>query len=108
MEEKLVKRLVTSLKCATCGQCYKEDDVTILGHHEDLWFLGAFCPTCRARYLVAAVIKEANRIELVSDLAEAEISKFEKMGEPTADDVLDMHNFLRDFDGDFSRFFSRR
>lgn len=108
MEEKLVKKLVTSLKCTTCGRCYEEEDVNILGHYEDLWFLGAFCPTCRARYLVAAVIKEAKKTEPVSDLTALEVSKFEKVDEPTADDVLDMHNFLRNFDGDFSRCFGRR
>lgn len=108
VEEDFVKRLVTSLKCGICGRCYKADDINILGHQQDLWFLGAFCPTCRTRYLVAAVIKGDKAIELVTDLTETELSKFENRGKPIADDMLDMHNFFKNFNGDFSRLFSQK
>ena len=38
MEERLIKKLMTSTKCAVCGQHYEVDDVSILGQQEDLWF----------------------------------------------------------------------
>jgi len=39
MEERIVKKLMTSVKCTSCGQKYEMRDVKILGNHEDLYFL---------------------------------------------------------------------
>ena len=108
MEESLVKRLIASIKCAVCGQRYKVDDISVLGHQDDLWFLGAFCSACHTRCLVAAVIKEDKVLKVITDLTEAELDKFRNVAGLTEDDVLDMHNFLKDFDGDFSRLFEQK
>ena len=108
MKENLIKRLMTSVKCGVCGQGYEVDNVNVLGHQEDMWFLSAFCPACHTRYLVAAVIKEGKVPEVITDLTEAELDKFRKMGRVTADEVLDVHSFLKGFDGDFSQLFSQK
>ena len=107
MEESLVKRLMASIKCAVCGQRYRVDDINVLGHHEDLWFLSASCPACHTRCLVAAVIREGRLPEVTTDLTKAELDRFRNMSRVTTDDVLDMHNFLKGFDGDFSQLFSQ-
>ena len=108
MEEALIKRVMTSIKCGVCGQHYEPDNISILGHQEDLWFLRVFCSACHTQYLVAAVIREGKVPEVVTDLTEAELDKFRSAGRLTADEVLDMHNFLKAFDGDFSRLFGRK
>ncbi len=108
MEEGLIKRLMTSLKCGVCGQGYEVANINVLGHNEDLWFLSAICPACHTRCLVAAVIKEGKVPEVITDLTEAELDKFKNAGSLTDDEVLDMHNFLKGFDGNFSRLFSQR
>ena len=107
MEEGLIKRLMASIKCGVCGQRYEVDNINILGQQEDLWFLSASCPACHTRCLVAAVIREGRVPEVTADLTEAELNRFMNVGKATADEVLDMHNFLKDFDGDFSRLFSQ-
>ena len=107
MEEGLIKRLMASIKCGVCGQGYEVGNINVLGHHEDLWFLSAFCPACHTRCLVAAVIKEGRVPEVITDLTEAELDKFKNEGSLTADEVLDMHDFLKDFDGEFSQLFSQ-
>ena len=106
MEEKLIKKFMTSIKCSVCGQRYGVGDVKVLGHQEDLWFLKVSCSGCQTKCLVAAVIKENETTEVITDLAEAERDKFKKMGKLTADEVLDMHSFLKGFDGDFSLLFN--
>jgi len=105
MEEKLIKRFMTSIKCTVCGQHYRVDNVSVLGHQEDLWFMSVFCPDCQTRCLVAAVVKEGEKPEVITDLTGAELDKFREMDRLTADEVLDMHRFLKDFDGDFARLF---
>ncbi len=108
MEEKLIKRFMTSIKCSVCQQRYEIDNVKVLGHQEDLWFLSVFCPACQTQCLVAAVIKEGKMPKVTTDLTEAELDKFMKMDRLTADEVLDMHSFLKDFDGDFFQLFNQK
>jgi hypothetical protein len=43
---------------------------------------------------------------LITDLTEWEYAKFREMAVVGADDVLDLHSFLKDFNGDFSALFS--
>ncbi len=108
VNESIIKKLMSSIKCVVCGQRYKEDGIKILGHQEDLWFLGASCSACHTRCLVAAVIKGNMAPEVITDLTEAEQEKFRNMDRLTADEVLDMHNLLKDFDGDIPRLFSHK
>jgi len=108
MEETFVKRLMASIKCTVCGQCYETDNISVLGHHEDLWFLKTLCSACHNQCLVAVVVKEGSVPEVVTDLTEAELDRFGEVGVLTADEMLDMHNFLKDFGGDFSQLFSRQ
>jgi len=68
--------------------------------------LSAICPTCHTRSLIAVIVKEGKEPEVVTDLTEAELDRFRSAGKLTGDDVLDMHNFLKNFGGDFSRLFS--
>ncbi len=106
MDEGLIKRLIATIKCGICGQPYKGKNVRILGHRDDLWFLSVFCPACGSQGLVAAVIKEGQLPHLITDLTEAEQAKFRELEPVDADDLLDIHNFLRSFEGDFARLFS--
>jgi len=108
VEEGIVKRLMTSVRCSACGQYYQMDGIDVLGHEEELWFLRVSCPSCHTQYLVAAIIEEERAPEAITDLSQDELEKFRNMGRLTLDDVLDMHNFLKGFDGDFSRLFSQK
>jgi len=108
VEEIFVKRLMASIKCSVCEQHYETNNISVIGHHEELWFLRAFCSACHTQYLVAAIIEEDRMPELVIDLTEAELDKFRNMDVPTAEEMLDMHNFLKNFNGDFSRLFNQR
>ena len=103
VNESIIKRLMSSVKCAVCEQCYEENSIKIIGHQEDLWFLSVFCSACHSRFLVAAVIKEDMAPKVITDLTEAEQEKFRNIDKLIANDVLDMHNFLKDFDGDLSQ-----
>jgi len=104
MDDDLVKRLLTTLKCGLCGQRYDASHIQVLGHRGDLWFLSVLCPGCRSQGLVAAVIREGGT-PLITDLTPEEMERFALQSAPGADDILDLHRFLQDFDGDFHRLF---
>ena len=107
MKEGLIKVLMSSIKCGACGQHYEVGNIDVLGHREELWFLKALCSSCHTHCLVAAIVKEDKMPEVVTDLTEAELDKFVDMGVVDTDDVLDMHSFLKNFDGEFSRLFGQ-
>ncbi|HJW87851.1 MAG TPA: hypothetical protein VJ565_00045 [Dehalococcoidia bacterium] len=105
MDDSLVKRLMATLKCGVCSQRYESDNVRVLGHRDELWFLSVFCPGCHSQGLVAAVIKEGKAPEVITDLTPEELEQFSREVSVGSNDLLDLHNFLRDFDGDFQRLF---
>jgi hypothetical protein len=106
MDENLIKKLLSNMKCTVCGRHYELANVNVLGHQENMWFLSVFCPACSSQGLVAAVIKEGKISEIVTELTEAERSKFANVPPIGADDLLDMHAFLKEFEGDFSSLFN--
>jgi ferredoxin len=107
VEERLIKKLMASMKCDSCGRHYESYNIDILGHREDMWFLRVLCSTCHTQCLVAAVVREEKVPAALNDLTAAEINghRREKI---EIDDVLDMHNFLIDFNGDFSKLFGQK
>lgn len=89
--------LVSQIKCSKCGQQLQPNNVHVLGQQDDLWFLNVFCGGCQTQALVAALVRETAK---VVDEHPVETESV------TADDTLDMHNFLKTFDGDFSTLFA--
>ena len=107
MEERLIKKLMTSIGCDFCGQHYEMSGIDIIGHREDLWFLNVSCPAWHTRCLMAAVVKESRMSGEVVGPAEEASGRFDKNA-IDVDDVLSMHVFLKDFDGDFSRLLAQK
>jgi len=89
---------MSAIRCSKCGCSYEPKSVHILGHEEGMWFLRAFCSACSSESFMAAIIEEKAGKELVVGLARPEmIINHDAL---TSDDVLDMHNFLKEYNGD--------
>lgn len=101
MNPRFLKRLASTLRCPNCSHRYQPENTRILGHQGEVWFLGLACPTCHTRSLVAAVIGKGE----ASDLTEREWEAFKDKETISADEVLDLHEFLKDFGGDFADLF---
>ena len=95
------------MKCSVCGKRYEAANVNVLSRQEDMWFLSVFCSSCRTHGLVAAVVTQGKPAPLETDLTEAEYSNFSNRSAVGTDDVLDIHNFLKDFSGHFADLFSK-
>jgi hypothetical protein len=110
-----VRRIVLSVveDCVHCRQRFSLDDMRVVGRNGNLWVLAVRCPECASQSFVAAVVGEhddGTTIEAAAiDLIEEEDVEQAGGAEPVSvDDVLDMHEYLEEFDGDFLRLFSRR
>ncbi len=108
MNERLIKKLVSTVKCNVCGAHYEINNIEIVGHQDGTWFLNIFCPTCDRESFVAAIIKKEKAQEIITDLTEEEFNAPVRAKLINSDDLLDLHNFLKKFDGDFIQLFGRR
>jgi len=104
----IVRHLIASIPCAVCQHCYEPDDVRIVEHHGEIWVVAVQCDHCGTQGLVFAVIQEGEKPEIVSELTSQEWARFYKMPQIDADDLLDIHEFMRDFRGNFVDLFEGR
>ncbi len=105
MREAFLKRLFSKVSCGICGQKYDVSNIKILDQEEGLWVLSVYCSSCGTQGLIAAVVHEGNITDVITDLTEAEYERFIGSEAVGVDDVLEMHNFLKGFDGDFTSLF---
>lgn len=105
MDERFVKRLLSNMKCGKCNKHYEPGHINILGHQDNVWFLSVYCTNCQSQGLVAAMIGRGKAKEVITDLSAAELKTFSNQQTIASDDILEMHSFLKDFDGDFQQIF---
>ncbi len=120
--ENQIKRIVLDRmdRCGVCHRSYEPEDVHVLSRKPDFWMMLVQCTDCQAKSFVAAVMKDGDpkeaRLALrqLTEQAESGTVTIETEapdeviieGEPvTVNDVLDMHEFLDTFDGDFNKLF---
>ncbi len=121
-----IKRIVLNRmeRCAVCHRSFNSDDIHVISRKPDMWTMLVECTDCHARNFVAAVLNDGDPQDAqlaLRQLSEKAIRKIQDSdvseelaieleapidGEPVqAGDVVDMHEFLKDFDGDFRRIF---
>jgi DNA-directed RNA polymerase subunit RPC12/RpoP len=117
-----MKRIVLDRmeRCSVCHRHFSTDDVHIINRQPDMWTMLVECTDCHSRNFVAALMNDGDPTEarlalrrLSDSVAEAAIE--EPVVDPAdtlspgapidAGDVVDMHTYLDEFDGDFKRLF---
>lgn len=105
-KRQLVLKLISHLRCLECGRLYKREDFALVHRWEDIWLLNANCPECsQSSHIVIFMQLDAQR-ELVTDLTPEELRHANDWPAITADDILNVHAFLEEFDGDFEDLFA--
>ena len=118
--EKQIKRIVLDRmeRCSVCHRGFEPDDVHVLSRKSDMWMLMVSCGECQARNFVAAVIGDGDAEEAqlalrrlgeehVRTRTDIEPEAEGMSGEPVSvDNVIEVHQFLQGFDGDFKTLFS--
>ncbi|HUW96897.1 MAG TPA: hypothetical protein VMW58_14030 [Anaerolineae bacterium] len=104
-EYDFVRQLLENIKCVVCSKEYEEDDVSIMGQQDELWMLMVSCHRCGTQGIILAMVKEDEHIELLTDLTPQELEWIGDLPAINGEDVLDVCQFLRDFDGSFLELF---
>lgn len=107
-QERMLKELISTFRCQVCRRVYDREQVRIAARHEQLWIVSVRCGRCRKQQVFCVGLKENGGETLLRDVSEAEEEQFRDMAPVSADEVLDMHEFLGNFDGNFKRLFESR
>jgi len=116
-----IKRIVLNRmeRCIVCHHQFHSDDITVISREREMWTMLVECTDCHARNFVAAVLNDGDPEE--AQLALRRLSEqavrgpkgtgsleivteapLDEFGDPiSASDVVDMYQFLDEFDGDF-------
>ena len=118
--ERQIKRIVLERmdRCSICHRSFQPDDVHVLSRNPDVWMMVVQCVDCHARNFVAALIGDSDpaaaRMALRQLSAEQSVDDHVTTfpegfpGEPIGvNDVVEMHEYLSTFDGDFKALFDR-
>ena len=119
--ESLVRHLMRTVRCSVCEATYEADDVSVLGHQDELWFVAVRCANCQTQGLIAALVRgeaRASSAQTLSDRAADARSDHRPFEEPpreerpphgdpiTEADVADMREFLAAYRGDLAALLS--
>ncbi len=111
-------------RCAVCHRGFHSEDIHVISRKPDMWTMLVECTDCHARNFVAAVLNDGDpqdaqlALRQLSEKAVRNIQEPEDSKQPMieleaavdgppvdAGDVVDMHEFLKDFEGDFRQLF---
>jgi hypothetical protein len=99
---------LSAFSCSACGRSYRPNQIRVLAQREGLFFVRLSCRGCGTDSvaIVTVQIDETESAQL--DAGELQETIDQPPGEPavSGDDLLEMHAFLRNFDGDFQELFS--
>jgi hypothetical protein len=106
-KRRLVLKLVAQLRCVKCGHPYDPHDFTLVHRRKELWVLSTRCRQCNEACHVVIFMELKPSPEPVTDLTPEELVAAAQWSPITADDVLDVHNLLCEFEGDVEMLLER-
>ncbi len=123
-QERLIRWLFTRQHCNQCQSAYAEENVTVLARRSEVWMVMVRCASCGRKGIFVVSFPGSSRSEQRRAMLEAEalgegaLTEAVLADEPsgaaespprnpvTVDDVIDMHLFLKQFDGNFAALFA--
>lgn len=106
--QKIVKWLGQVLRCPVCGERYNLDQTKIIESKDGKLSVSNLlvhtdCTKCKSSVVFSIAIDgpEIFSVGMVTDLTSNDTNKFKNYQPITSNDVLAMHQFLNEFNGDF-------
>ncbi len=100
-----VKHLVKTSKCLNCAKQYEDKDINVLTttQHEGLFELR--CHSCNASTIVTVLMSPES--ELKERIVQNKNRSIKSHSTVSDNDILDIKNFLNNFDGNFKKIFTK-
>jgi len=105
---KLLEAIRHTLKCPLCARLYEQEEIKFLGTFNAACLLEMNCQDCGLAVMATVLINNKittnkpniNFKEKTEDKSDNNIV--------TTDDIINMHKFLKNFDGDFKKVFTKK
>ena len=104
---------LTSFTCPACGRRYRGSKIRLLAERDGLFFVDLDCARCGSHTVAIVTVEIDETSASITDISDLSLADGlpEHLGEElpagaapvTADDVLEMHEFLSGFEGDVSQ-----
>lgn len=126
--EQLIRSIQSLVRCPSCGASYHTNMITVVGGSNHTFLVHLECSRCGLSTMATVMFRQQRSVNAdgYEEIGEFSINSMpvdaswlpketlspglsptrEKESEVTSDDVLDMHQFLKDFDGDFESYLS--
>ena len=106
--EELIKNIRNSIKCPNCNASYHSGFISIIGEVSDTILVKLKCSFCQMPVFASVSIRNQKISENNLDQSSfqennSENNNIEAKG-ITTDDIIEMHEFLKNFDGNFNNF----
>lgn len=97
------------MRCPSCGAKYQADHIHFLGQLDMAALIQLDCQSCNLPVMATIIVSDKDgttaKPKVLSDLNQEDLSNPSRVPVDT-DTVVDMHGFLKEFDGDFEQLFS--
>lgn len=100
-----IRSRLAGFTCAACGRHYRRDHIRVLAQREALFFVALDCRACAAESVAIVSLEDGGERTTAAVRMDAPAAPTMEDQPVGASDVLEMHEFLRGFDGDFSGLF---
>lgn len=98
--QQLIKNIQAEMRCPRCQSHYKKEDIVVLGCINNACLVHLDCGIC-GNSLLATIMINSQISKKIPGSKEQIPSK-----EPlNSDDIINLHQFLKDFNGDFKKIF---
>jgi hypothetical protein len=84
--------------CPVCGRSLKGCDIQVLSHEEERFHLQVTCAQCQVTFVVVLAIA-GGAVDETELTAEPELEPVAQAEPISVDEILDVHLYLRDFQG---------
>lgn len=103
-QEGMLKQIISTYRCGICRQTFQRDLVRVAARHDELWIVSVRCARCRNQQVFWVSMRDRTPEDAWD---EAETERDIERAPISSDEQLDLHAFLREFDGDFKSLFGR-
>jgi hypothetical protein len=91
--------------CPVCGRSLKGCDVQVLSHEEERFHLQVTCAQCQVTFIVVLAVAGAAVEEIEKAIPEPELEPVTAAEPITVDEILDLHLYLKNFQGTLAELF---
>lgn len=97
----VIRNIKSHVNCPQCDNSYSNDDINVISAVGEKCMIVAQCDYCKTSILITANLSLSNPDTSVPQNISTTVQSMETKEIVSSDDVMDVHQFLKDFKGNF-------